>query len=90
MALYPFILHKRALPSQTLLNHERIHLAQQLELGVVFFYIWYLLEYAWLRRHLAHHEAYMALKHEQEAYVFEGNLAYLKNRTWLAFLKGKH
>jgi hypothetical protein len=30
--------------TQRLLNHERIHTAQILEMGVVFFYIWYVVE----------------------------------------------
>ena len=86
MALYPFILHKEASPSETLLNHERIHLAQQLELGVLGFYVWYLLEYGWLRRRLGHHAAYMALGHEREAYHNESNPLYLAKRGWFAFL----
>ena len=45
MALFPFILVRRPNPSLTLLNHERIHLRQQAELGVLPFYVWYVLEY---------------------------------------------
>jgi hypothetical protein len=40
IALFPFILVKRKSPGRLLLNHECIHLRQQLEMGLVFFYVW--------------------------------------------------
>ena len=43
MALFPFILLRRKSPSTKLINHECIHLRQQLEMGLLPFYIWYLL-----------------------------------------------
>ena len=47
MAIFPFILvHRSSIPvGEKLLNHERIHLQQQLELLIIPFYIWYGLEY---------------------------------------------
>jgi hypothetical protein len=88
MALWPVILVGMARPSARLLNHERIHLRQQLELLVLPFYVWYLVEYLvkWLRyRH--HDAAYRAIGFEREAYAHDAEPAYLRRRTVWAFLK---
>ncbi len=48
LALYPFIFIKEGLDQQrttVLLNHERIHLRQQIELLILPFYLIYLLNY---------------------------------------------
>ncbi len=88
MALFPFILVQQKNPSAQLLNHERIHHRQQLELLIVPFYVWYLLEYAYhrLRGH-DHDAAYRAIRFEREAYRHDGELDYLKRRKLWAFLK---
>ena len=51
MALFPFILLKQKdfSLSSSLINHERIHLQQQLELLILPFYIWYFSEYLYFR-----------------------------------------
>ncbi|WP_227699165.1 hypothetical protein [Spirosoma radiotolerans] len=86
MALFPFILVKQANPGPVLLNHERIHLRQQAELGVVLFYIWYVLEYLIRRlQYGQHYQAYRNISFEREAFANEENLAYLKSRRWWAF-----
>ena len=63
------------------INHERIHTAQQRELLFIPFYILYLLE--WLLR-LAQHrnwnKAYMAISFEKEAYAHGHDLSYLPRR----------
>lgn len=88
IALFPFILLRRKSPNLFLLNHERIHLKQQLELGLVVFYIWYLAEYLIrLARHRKHYLAYLHISFEKEAYHNQGNLDYLKTRTLWAFWK---
>jgi hypothetical protein len=91
MALFPFVLVRRSNPGPVLLNHERIHLRQQAELGVVPFYVWYLLEYG-LRRGqgYGHYDAYRAISFEREAYANERNPAYLNQRKWLAFRRYRH
>ena len=48
-----------------LLNHERIHTRQMLELLVVGFYLWYLVE--WLIRLLMPGNAYLNISFEREA-----------------------
>ena len=72
-----------------MLTHERIHLQQQLEMGIVPFYIWYIVEYAFRRAQRTHHHAYMVLAHEQEAYENDYNPRYLTERrsySWLQFV----
>ncbi len=87
MALWPFVLVRLPNPGPFLLNHERIHHRQQVELGVIPFYIFYLLEYAyrrWIEKR-SHYEAYMALSFEREAYAHDRDLTYLKRRKLWAF-----
>lgn len=88
MALFPFILVKQPNPGPTLLNHERIHLRQQAELGIFLFYVWYILEYLIRRlQYSQHYEAYRNISFEREAFANEQNLAYLTARRWWAFWK---
>lgn len=86
MALFPFILIRQPNPGAVLLNHERIHLRQQLELGIVPFYVWYLTEYLFrLLQYRDHYNAYLNISFEREAYANDVNLSYLKTRPWFAF-----
>jgi hypothetical protein len=90
MALYPFILVKNSADRHNcvLINHERIHHRQQLELLIVPFYIWYLTEYLIKRiRYQNHATAYYGISFEKEAYFHEKDLHYLKKRRPWAFLK---
>lgn len=64
--------------SERLLNHERIHTAQMKELGYIFFYIIYVLE--WLIRLFRSGNAYRNISFEKEAYFFEDFGSYLKWR----------
>ena len=89
ITLWPFVvLKKKELrQNQVLLNHERIHIRQQIELLVIPFYLWYGLEF--LMRYLRlknWNKAYRAISFEQEAYGNEGNLEYLKKRSFWRFL----
>lgn len=89
ITIFPFILLKSAdLKSDSkLVNHERIHLRQQLELLVVIFYAWYLIEFllriAYFRNWK---KAYQSLSFEREAYTNEKDLDYLKSRPWFNYL----
>ncbi|GAB3897244.1 hypothetical protein GCM10028803_15530 [Larkinella knui] len=70
-----------------MLHHERIHLRQQLELGILPFYVWYLLEYLVRRwQYTSHYEAYRNISFEREAFDNERNLTYWKTRKWYGFL----
>lgn len=90
MALFPFVLikYKHYASNERLLNHEQIHLRQQLELLVIPFYIWYLTEYLWLRlRGMKHKQAYYNISFEKEAYDQEYDLDYLLYRPAWNFRK---
>ena len=86
LAIYPFIFlkNKSISDNETLINHEKIHLKQQLELLWVFFFILYTLEFMFhLIRYRNWNKAYHSISFEREAYQNENNLSYLKNRkTW--------
>lgn len=92
MAIFPFILVKRRAykEDQVLINHEKIHLAQQLELMLLFFYIIYLVHYLInLLRYKNHEQAYMNIVFEREAFRMDKDLSYLKRRklfAWTQFL----
>lgn len=86
MALFPFILVRQPNPTPTLINHERIHLRQQLELGIVLFYLWYAAEYIIRRfQYRDHYTAYRNISFEQEAFANDTNLRYLSSRPIWAF-----
>lgn len=90
LALFPFVLlkNKKFRNNTVLINHERIHLRQQLELLVLPFYIWYLLEYLFrLIQFRKHHLAYLNISFEREAYQNEKDLYYLKQRSFAAWLR---
>lgn len=87
ITLFPFIVlkYENDRHDKVLMNHERIHLKQQLECLILPFYIIYLMEYGYHRFvGKTHFEAYKAISYEQEAYAKETNLVYLKTRKWFA------
>ncbi len=90
MTLWPFVVlkHHSLKEDVVFLNHEQIHLRQQAELLVVFFYLWYALEFIFrLIQYKNRHKAYRNISFEREAYFFESNALYLKNRKPYSFLK---
>ncbi|MDB0600340.1 hypothetical protein PL373_04115 [Tenacibaculum maritimum] len=89
MAIFPFIFfRKKEYINPKRLNHEKIHLRQQLELLIIPFYIWYGLEFLvkWIKLKNSK-KAYYNISFEKEAYKNEHNLNYLKNRKFYSFLK---
>ena len=63
----------------TTLNHEAIHTAQMKDLWYIGFYICYFLE--WIYRLIFHpYSAYHGLSFEQEAYLNQKDMSYLRNR----------
>ncbi|WP_270089510.1 hypothetical protein [Sphingobacterium sp. SYP-B4668] len=88
VTIYPFIFLKKRqlLDDQTLINHERIHLRQALELGILFFYIWYLIEFGIrMLRYRNFRKAYLMISFEQEAYLHEQDSHYLDRRRYWQF-----
>lgn len=71
---------------KTTLNHEAIHTAQMKEMGYVFFYIWYFIE--WLIRLIINgRHAYYYLSFEREAYENEKKYKYLNTRKPYSWFK---
>ncbi|WP_409417282.1 hypothetical protein [Flavobacterium sp. PS2] len=90
MAVFPFVLVKY--PSdknnQVFVNHEKIHLRQQLELLILPFFIWYVIEYVVrLFQYKNASLAYLNISFEREAYKNEANMNYLKSRPFFRFAK---
>lgn len=73
--------------SHIFVNHEKIHEKQQMELLIIPFLIWYLIEYLLLRLKYAHDKAYRNIVFEREAYAMDNDLCYIENRKPWAFLK---
>ena len=90
ITLFPFIIlrNKDFKNNKILINHEKIHLRQQLELLIIFFYIWYVVEYYyWLVKLKNKHLAYRNISFEREAYAMEEDLNYLETRKIWSFWK---
>ena len=91
MAIWPFILvkDKTSVNNAVLINHERIHLRQQVEMLLVPFYIVYTAHYFInLIHYRSHDKAYRHIIFEREAYAMDKDLNYLKSRStwsWLRF-----
>lgn len=90
VTFWPFIVmkHKGLKKDAIFINHERIHLRQQLELLILPFFIIYGLEY--LIRFIQYRNPYLAYRNisfEREAYQNEGNMAYLKDKKFWSFLR---
>ncbi len=89
ITIWPFIILKDKFlkNNKILLQHEKIHLRQQIEMLVLPFFVWYLLEFFirlvitrnWMR-------AYFNISFEREAYKNEKNLTYLRGRKFWSFL----
>ncbi|MCU0324327.1 MAG: hypothetical protein MUF45_03610 [Spirosomaceae bacterium] len=88
ITLYPFVLVRPKNPSRRLINHERIHIRQQIELLVLPFYLWYITE--WIIYFLKYRDwwkAYHQICFEQEAYDNEDDFEYLNKRKFWSFCK---
>ncbi|WP_374175148.1 hypothetical protein [Flavobacterium tructae] len=89
MAVFPFVILKYDADKENavFVNHEKIHLRQQLELLIFPFYILYVFEYAIrLIQYKDKELAYRNISFEREAYANETHLNYLKNRSFFGFL----
>ena len=90
LAVFPFVLVKYQLDKENsdFVNHERIHLRQQLELLLLPFYIWYSIEFlVRLIQYKNFDLAYKNISFEREAYAKENDLDYLKKRSFWSFFK---
>ena len=90
ITLWPFILvrSKGLKEDPVFINHEKIHLRQQLELLIVFFYIWYGLEFlVRLLQYKNRYQAYRNISFEREAYKNDKDFNYLKTRRFWGFIR---
>ena len=90
LTVFPFVFVKYRLDKENLVfvNHERIHLRQQLELLVIPFFIWYFIEFVLrLIQYKNLDLAYRNISFEREAYANEKDLNYLNQRFFYNFLK---
>ncbi len=90
LTIFPLVFVKYSLDKENpvFINHERIHLRQQLELLIIPFFIWYFIEF--LLRLIQYKNkdlAYRNISFEREAYANENDLNYLKKRLFWNFLK---
>ena len=90
LTVFPFVVvrYRNAQDYLVLMNHERIHLRQQLELLVLPFFLIYGVDYlVKLIRYRDKDVAYRNVVFEREAYQNENDLEYLKSRSFWRFLK---
>lgn len=83
ITIWPFIFlrEQRYAVDPVLLNHEKIHLKQQLETLILFFYFIYAFDYLRNRlKGMKPRAAYFNIRFELEAYAYEKDLNYLSNR----------
>jgi hypothetical protein len=93
LTVFLFVIIKYRFDSENkiLVNHERIHIRQQLELLVLPFFLWYFVEYAVrLLQYKNANLAYRNISFEREAYANEINLNYLETRRFFRFLNYLH
>jgi|SRR6218665_51859 len=88
MTVFPFVIlrDRKDAALLVLMNHERIHIRQQIELLVLPFFVWYGIEY--LIRLLQYRNrdlAYRNISFEREAYRKETDANYLKKRKLWGF-----
>ena len=89
LTLWPFIIVKENSYKEdpVLINHERIHLKQQIELLILPFYFLYMAE--WLLRTLLYldsYRAYQNISFEREAYANERKMDYTQSRKPYSFI----
>lgn len=90
ITIFPFIFlkHSSDRDNRILINHERIHVLQALELLIIPFYLLYLLEFSLrMLQYRNFTRAYLNISFEREAYENEHNLNYLKSRKLFSFWK---
>lgn len=89
LTLFPFIFlkQKELKRNENLINHEKIHLRQQIELLILPFYVFYGVEFLCRYAKLKNWKlAYRSISFERESYANEQNNQYLKNRPFWNFI----
>ena len=90
MAMFPFVLVKyvKLKHDRQIINHELIHLRQQVELLIIPFFILYILNYLInIIRYKNHDQAYRNIVFERESFRNDSNYMYLKDRPFWCWIK---
>jgi hypothetical protein len=88
ITLFPFIIlrEQQLKQDKRIINHERIHIRQQIELLILPFYMLYLIEFGiGLIKYRNKQKAYMNISFEREAYKYDTDLNYRKRRKLWAW-----
>lgn len=90
LTIYPFIFvkGKELKSNKVLINHEMIHIRQQIELLWLPFFLWYITEFfIRLIQYRNAMKAYENISFEREAYYMENDFDYLRRRKIWSFFK---
>ena len=89
ITLFPFIIlrNKQLKKDKRIMNHEQIHIQQQVELLILPFYVLYLIEFGiGLIKYRNKMNAYMNISFEREAYKYDTDLNYLNRRKFWSWI----
>ena len=90
IALFPFVFCRDKLSTDSK-RHEIIHFQQQLELGVLIFYLIYAWDFCVSKfKGLNGPEAYLNIRAEKEAYENQSTIDYLSTRKRWQWLKRRN
>jgi len=92
MLVWWLVVKKGVTITSRFINHEETHQKQQLEMLIVFFFLWYGIEFVirFLFQYWNWDKAYRNTSFEREAYVNQDNISYLSSRkrfAWFHYLK---
>jgi len=89
ITLFPFILlkNKKLKEDKRVINHENIHIQQQVELLVIPFFLIYILEWFIKKLMNGRENAYWKISFEKEAHLNDTELDYLEKRKRYASFK---
>lgn len=88
ITFYPFIFvkNKNIKNDIVVINHEKIHVKQQIELFIIIFFVWYVIEFIYLFfRYKNFKKAYKNIVFEREAYSNEKDEKYIGKRKIFSF-----
>ena len=92
ISIGPFIFTRSKCLNELTVRHENIHWRQELELGIIGFYLWYVIEFilrfivSGFKRKYSYHN----ISFEQEASYGDDIPRYLRTRkhySWISYLK---
>jgi len=90
IVIFPFLItrDKNIKDNHVMINHEKIHFRQIIEMLIIPFYLWYGVEFIFRYfQYKDKHKAYLNICFEREAYANEKDLNYLKKRPFWKFSK---